>query len=550
MNKRNPEPVESITPAKKPKPLYNKSHDGTKNYIIYKDENSVIEYTPGWKLEKNFDDHTTVVYFKFDLRTLDNPALFNGCKYAKENTNGRLIGLYVLCVKELKVHEYADCKILLIHDTLINMQRDLKYKYDITLVIIIEPEPTMVPYAVREFCTQVKCKALFNNQMYEHDEAKRDSIMENLCKANYIQCTSFEDQCVVPVQTLKTGKGNDFGVFTPYKKAWLAAIEANSPKYLKIFDLKDLNYRNQSDLNIEVTNEISLEESVKPLDRAAFEYGKWSKTESEIIAMADHFIKFKGDNYKKSRDFPGIAGTSQLSPYLATGSISAKYLIVKAKEANNKKLSSGSEGIMTYINELCWRDFYRNILVAFPHVSKNRPFKRDTEKLEWNESQENFDRWCNGKTGFPIVDAAMNQMNTTGWMHNRLRMITAMFLTKDLLINWRMGESYFMSKLIDGDLAANNGGWQWSASTGTDSQPYFRIFNPLLQSQKFDADGAFIRKWIPELANIKDKKIIHEPSKHLSAKEFEKLSYPKPICDHAASRVKAIAAFKKLSMRA
>uniref|UniRef100_A0A914YFD0 Cryptochrome-1 n=1 Tax=Panagrolaimus superbus TaxID=310955 RepID=A0A914YFD0_9BILA len=287
------------------------------------------------------------------------------------------------------------------------------------------------------------------------------------------------------------------------------------------------------------------------LDHAAFEYGKWSKSEEEIIKMADNFIELKGDNYKKTRDFPYLSdGTSRLSPYLAIGSISAKYLMVKARAANNNKLSSGSEGITTYINELCWRDFYRNILVAFPHVSKNRPFKRETEKLEWNESPENFDRWCNGKTGFPIVDAAMMQMNTTGWMHNRLRMITAMFLTKDLLINWRMGESYFMSKLIDGDLAANNGGWQWSASTGTDSQPYFRIFNPLLQSQKFDPDGTFIRKWIPELSNIKDKKIIHEPSKHLSAKEFSKLSYPKPICDHAASRIKTIAAFKKLSMRA
>uniref|UniRef100_A0A914YCZ3 Photolyase/cryptochrome alpha/beta domain-containing protein n=1 Tax=Panagrolaimus superbus TaxID=310955 RepID=A0A914YCZ3_9BILA len=209
------------------------------------------------------------------------------------------------------------------------MRHDLKTKYNIPLAIIVEPEPTMVPHAVKEFCSQVKCKALFHNNMYENDEGKRDSIMENLCKSNYIQCTSFEDQCVVPVQTLKTGKGNDFGVFTPYKKSWLAAIEANIPKYLKLYDLKDLKYRNKDDLIIEVTNEIPLPETMASLDHAAFEYGKWSKSEEEIIKMADNFIELKGDNYKKTRDFPYLSdGTSRLSPYLAIGSISAKYLMV------------------------------------------------------------------------------------------------------------------------------------------------------------------------------------------------------------------------------
>ena len=197
----------------------------------------------------------------------------------------------------------------------------------------------------------------------------------------------------------------------------------------------------------------------------------------------------------------------------------------------------------TWISELCWRDFYKHILLGFPHVCRHQAFKRETDKLPWSHNEANFQAWCEGRTGFPIVDAAMRQLNETGWMHNRLRMITAMFLTKDLFIDWRLGERYFMQHLIDGDLSANNGGWQWSASTGNDAAPYFRIFNPFLQSKKCDPDGEFIRRFVPELAHL-DAKRIHEP--HAKGVDV-RLKYPKPIVDHAFARLDTLAYFKALN---
>ncbi|RKP17893.1 DNA photolyase, FAD-binding/Cryptochrome, partial [Rozella allomycis CSF55] len=213
--------------------------------------------------------------------------------------------------------------------------------------------------------------------------------------------------------------------------------------------------------------------------------------------------------------------------------------------ANKGLLDSGNEGAVTWISELCWREFYRHVLFHYPRVCMYQPFKLETKNIKWRDDPEGFEKWCKGETGYPIVDAGMRQLNKTGWMHNRSRMIAAMFLTKDLLIDWRKGEKYFMENLIDGDFASNNGGWQWSASTGTDSQPYFRVFNPLLQSQKNDPDGVFIKKWVPELKGL-NKKQIHCPKDCLGASEFKKLNYPLPLVDHDMARKRAIDAFKNL----
>jgi deoxyribodipyrimidine photolyase len=245
-DKRKNQANSTIPASKKQKPAYTEGLDGTKNYVVYK---KIDNYKPSWKIVTNFTEPSTVIYFKFDLRTLDNPALFHGCEYAKEKTDQRFIGLYVFCIKELKVHEYSDSKILLIYETLTNLQLKLKKEYNMCMHILVENEPAFVPYAVQEFCKQVKCEALFHNRMYENDEAKRDSIMESLLKSDGISCTSYEDQCVVPVQTLKSGKDKDYMVFTPYKKAWLAAIEKN-PKYLDIYDLK--SYFQSSDITVKV----------------------------------------------------------------------------------------------------------------------------------------------------------------------------------------------------------------------------------------------------------------------------------------------------------
>ncbi len=249
------------------------------------------------------------------------------------------------------------------------------------------------------------------------------------------------------------------------------------------------------------------------------------------------------DGYAEQRDFPALPGTSQLSAYLAAGVLSVRQCLHAALAANQGEFASGNAGVVTWINELLWRDFYSHILVGYSKVSRNRAFKPETEALPWRDAPEDLLAWQQGRTGFPIIDAAMRQLLATGWMHNRLRMVVAMFLTKNLLIDWREGERFFMQHLIDGDLAANNGGWQWSASTGTDAVPYFRIFNPISQSQRFDPQGDFIRYWLPELKHLSNKD-IHQ-AKQLGGL-FERNDYPQPIVDLSSSRKRALNAFKQL----
>jgi deoxyribodipyrimidine photo-lyase len=249
--------------------------------------------------------------------------------------------------------------------------------------------------------------------------------------------------------------------------------------------------------------------------------------------------------YKDQRDFPAINGTSTLSPYLAVGAISPRQCLAAAVECNAGRTHDGQPGCDTWISELVWREFYKHILVGFPRVNKHRAFREETEELPWNDDDDQFQAWCDGRTGFPIVDAAMRQLRQTGWMHNRLRMVVAMFLTKDLFIDWRRGEQFFMQHLVDGDLAANNGGWQWSASTGTDAAPYFRIFNPISQSRKFDPHGAFIRRFLPEIAHLDDD-AIHEPYGDDAPLLTTKLAYPRPMIDRELSRERVLKAFSEL----
>jgi deoxyribodipyrimidine photo-lyase len=246
--------------------------------------------------------------------------------------------------------------------------------------------------------------------------------------------------------------------------------------------------------------------------------------------------------YKKARDFPSLDKTSKLSMHFRFGTLSIREAVRLASKIR-------SEGSRTWLSELIWRDFYQMILDQFPHVEQGC-FKKECDQLTWTGDEEHFSAWVNGRTGFPIIDAAMRHFQNTGWMHNRLRMVVASFLTKDLLINWKKGERYFAQKLLDYDFAANNGGWQWSASTGCDAQPYFRVFNPVSQSKKFDPDGEFIRAHIPELKKFSSK-YIHCPFETPLSLQMEwgciiGKNYPEPIVDHATSREAAIKMFKAL----
>jgi deoxyribodipyrimidine photo-lyase len=253
----------------------------------------------------------------------------------------------------------------------------------------------------------------------------------------------------------------------------------------------------------------------------------WPSGEDHAHARMEDFVKHKSQHYHQHRDFPDKDAGSQLSPYLAIGCLSTRQCLQAALNENGGIIDDGPSGLSTWINELIWREFYSHLLADNEALCRFKPFRAETDYLPWRHDEKDFEAWKLGQTGFPIVDAAMRQLNQTGWMHNRLRMIVAMFLTKHLFIDWRWGEAYFMSKLIDGDFASNNGGWQWSASTGVDAVPYFRIFNPTRQSQRFDPQGDFIRRYVPELSHL-NAKDIHQPN----ADQALSSGYVLPLVDH------------------
>ena len=265
----------------------------------------------------------------------------------------------------------------------------------------------------------------------------------------------------------------------------------------------------------------------------------WPAGEIAALERLANFLSSKVKSYSESRNSPILDGTSRISPYLALGILSPKRCILEGLKLNNFEFTSGNKGICKWIDEIVWREFYRNIMHSFPRVSKNKPFKLDTESIQWRHSDKELEAFYTGNTGFPIVDAGIRQMLAEGWMHNRLRMVVAMFFTKNMLHDWRLGEKFFMQNLIDGDFSSNNGGCQWSSSTGTDSAPYFRIFNPITQSQNFDPNGEFIKHFIPELKDVPINK-IHQPQIDL----FSSYDYPEPILDLKESRLRAIQAFK------
>ena len=321
--------------------------------------------------------------------------------------------------------------------------------------------------------------------------------------------------------------------FTPYRKVWdTKALDFKKPLPKP---------RKQQELGVESS---LVPSKVKGFDFSNARNDLWPAGEPEARKRLKKFSA-RISSYDQARDVPSVNGTSLLSPYLAAGVISPRQCMAAALAANGGKITGKNDGARIWISELTWRDFYTHVMVGFPRVSKHQPFKPKTEAIPWRDSEKDFSAWKNGRTGYPIVDAGMRQLNQTGWMHNRLRMVTAMFLSKHLLIDWRLGERYFMQKLIDGDLSANNGGWQWSASTGTDSVPYFRIFNPFSQSKRFDTDGIFIKKLCPELKDIQAKS-LHDEKKFAKALSESDCDYPSYIVDYKAGRERALTAFKSL----
>ncbi len=345
-----------------------------------------------------------------------------------------------------------------------------------------------------------------------------------------IKIQTFDDQCLNAPTSILNQQGKPYSVFTPYKRRSLALLE-KEPDRLFTFPLP----KQQPGPLIKL--------SKKPADTSS----QTLKPSHQVAKQRlQHFLAEDSNTYHQSRDLPALAGTSNLSAYLALGVLSARQCINELLDYYETDALADLEilkGPATWVSELIWRDFYKMVCFQYPWVSRGQPFKKQTNLLRWQQNEAYLLAWQQGQTGVPIVDAAMRQLNQTGWMHNRLRMIVAMYLSKNLWLDWRQGEAYFAENLIDWDFSANNGGWQWSASTGTDSAPYFRIFNPISQSERFDNKGEFIKAFCPELSHL-DSKTIHDPH-HRGATPK---NYPKPLVDLKTTRAHAIEQFKGLRL--
>lgn len=468
-----------------------------------------------------------LVWFREDLRLHDNMALYQAAQQCEEG----IVGIYIIDAGFWKRHHMAACRVQFLLTGLLELSQNLQSR-GISLLVKSVKKTKDIPALLYQTLKKYQLDALYFNKQYEIDEIRRDQMVRHYLKQRGINCYDFDDQVILPPGAVHTKQAKMFSIFTPYKRTYLKLLLSNQAK-IPYYPLP----RSQS--------LIKIQSSKIPLKLAEF-YSKiiWPSGEKEAQRRLKRFIKNDLFSYHKTRDFPALVGTSLLSPYLAAGMISPRQCFLAALMANKGEYDGGNKGATTWINELIWRDFYKHLLAAMPRLSMHQAFRLETEKLKWRYNRKQLQAWQQGKTGYPIVDAGMRQLKQTGWMHNRLRMIVAMFLTKNLFFDWRIGEDFFIRHLIDGDLAANNGGWQWSASTGADAAPYFRIFNPLRQSERFDPQGDFIREYCPELRSF-DSYSIHDPYQR-AAKLAQQSGYPKPIIEFNLSRIATIKAFKSL----
>jgi deoxyribodipyrimidine photo-lyase len=474
-----------------------------------------------------------IVWFRRDLRTIDNTALNQAVA-----TGEPVLALFLATPHQWKSHNKAPIQAHFLYRRLYELQRELN---ELNIPLLYQEVSMFADQVsmIRSLLRLETVNGVHANREYELNEQQRDGQIEAL-EIEGKDVHFYHDKCVMRPRSVLNKQGDYFKVFTPFKRAWLAKVSMAgvtvSPRLKRANDdfpcvglllniVEEFNHKCHFTYPTE--------------DSAAYAVD----TESIIQKLRD-FCRESASQYKDDRDLPAIEGTSRLSPYLVLGCLSPRQCIARLTYQENDRLKNFdelNEGEQTWLSELIWREFYQHLLEFEPKLSKGLPFVDWSIDLEWHNDEDWLTRWKNGETGYPIVDAAMRQLNQTGWMHNRLRMIVASFLTKDLLIDWRKGEDYFMSKLIDGDYAANNGGWQWSASTGCDGQPYFRIFNPVSQGGKFDAQGEFICKWIPELKEV-PQKFIHQP---WNWTKRHTLDYPKPMVDHKTQREMALDMYKK-----
>lgn len=425
----------------------------------------------------------SIFWFRRDLRLNDNAGLYHAIKGAHP-----VLCLFIFDPEILgKLEDKDDARVTFIYQTIQQLSDELEKHHSSLLVKYAKPYQ-----AWTEILSEYNVQAVYTNHDYEPYAHERDGELKKLFEKKEIPFNTYKDQVIFEKNEVVKDDGKPYTVFTPYKRKWYAKLNAF---YLKSYP--STNYlKNLAGIKAPPIP------ALKNLGFAESGTSFPPKQYQDIIA-----------DYAEKRDFPAIKGTSHIGMHLRFGTVSIRELAADANQAHEK----------TWLNELIWRDFYAMILYHFPQTA-TEAFKPDYDRIKWRNNETEFKAWCEGKTGYPLVDAGMRQLNATGYMHNRVRMVTASFLTKHLLIDWRWGEHYFARLLLDYEMASNVGGWQWAAGSGNDAAPYFRVFNPELQLKRFDSKLEYVKKWVPEYA------------------DFSK--YPKPIVDHVFARDRCLKAFK------
>jgi deoxyribodipyrimidine photo-lyase len=478
----------------------------------------------------------SLVWFRRDLRDFDHAALYHALKTSKEVYCVFVFDTEILDALENK----QDRRVEFVWESVRELKTALQ-THGGDLIVKHGKAVDIVPVLAIE----LNIHGVFTNRDYEPSAVQRDEKVAQQLAKNNIAFHDFKDQVIFEKDEVLSLSNKPYSVFSPYKNAHLKKLDQDLEGfYLKPYPVDSYI---QHLAQMPPTELISLE--TMGFARTNLSSMRLPTGMSGGKQLFEDFAE-RMHQYKDARDFPSIKGVSYLSVHLRFGTVSVRHLARQARDRANT--GSQSIGCQTWLNELIWRDFYFQILYHNPQVATGKAFKVEFEHLAFPNNLTLFKAWCEGKTGYPLIDAAMRQINQTGFMHNRLRMVAASFLVKDLLIDWHWGERYFAEHLIDFDLSANNGGWQWAASTGCDAQPWFRIFNPITQSEKFDGAGKFIRKYVPELVNCSDKEIhapwLIPPLRQQSIGVIVGENYPAPIVEHAAQRALALDLYKTCTL--
>ena len=428
-------------------------------------------------------DKISIFWFRRDLRLHDNVALFNALKSGE-----KVLPIFIFDTSILDKLPKNDARVSFIIKELRSMNEHLK-SFDASIDILHGKPIEVFESLIKKY----QIASVFTNQDYEPYAIGRDQEILELLKSENISFNSFKDQVIFEKNEITKKDGNPYVVYTPYSKKWIEAYEQINHIHYSSEDLLSQLYT-QSKAKELTLEELGFEETNTPIKNYIFN--------SRII-----------NEYEETRNFPALDNTSKLGPHLRFGTVSVRQMVSRAEEQENK----------TFLKELIWREFFMQILWHFPHTHKDS-FKPKYDRIVWRNNEDDFKKWCNGTTGYPMVDAGMRQLNNTGFMHNRVRMLVGSFLCKHLLIDWRWGEAYFAEKLHDYEMSSNVGNWQWVAGTGVDASPYFRIFNPTSQIKKFDKDFSYIRKWVPD---------------------FQELTYPSPMVDHKFARERCLKTYKE-----